>query len=156
MSKIVQMFACYVLLLMALPGCKPGTLNVPSTGSAKSVKLYNCTHVNDANMPPSGRAYNIYTRENGSAWASKGGLNPQPGPWNDCHDAPHDAASLTIDISNPSGKWEIRAIKVPRADEPQCDSSAPDMPNACSFHTYIYQTDPSKGMATLDVTDAGQ
>lgn len=162
MSKTAKTFGC-ALLLMAAQGCGP-----PGPGGGggggdgfRYVKLYNCTHVNDVNAPPSGRGFNIYTRVadgqmGGTAWVSQGGLNPQPGAWSDCHDDPHKAASLTIDLFDPPGKWEIRAIKLPRGDEPQCDSSAPDVPNACSFLTYSSLTNITKGTMTVDVTDVGR
>jgi len=134
-----------------LGGKPPGSPVNPA--NAKSVQLFNCTHLNDPTQPPSGRSYNVFTRVDGGAWVARGGLNPQPGPWTDCHDDAHQVGSLKLDLATPPGKWEIRAIRLPRADEPQCDSSAPDVVNACSFLTYSYQTDLSASDVTIDVAD---
>lgn len=159
MSEIAKTLSCCALLLALGSGCDGGGRSKP--GMASKVQLFNCTHVNGPTGPPSGRAFNIYTRvDGGPGWVGRGGLNPQPGDWTDCHDAAHEAASLTLNLvaltlepGNSSGKWEIRAIKVPRSDEPVCDSSAPDVPNACGYLPYALRTDGSASTVKIDVSD---
>ena len=123
-------------------------------GAARSVQLYNCTHVNDAFGPPSGRAFNVFTRVDGGDWVGRGGLNPQPGEWQDCHDASHEASSLTFDIADPPGKWEVRLILLPRSNEQACDSSYPDVPNACKYLTRYFQTHVAAGKVQVSLSDS--
>jgi len=158
MSDVAKTLSCCALLLVTMgAGCKQGGggLGEPGVNNARKVQLYNCTHVNTATEPPSGRSFNIFTRVDSGTWVARGGLNPQLGPWTDCHDAAHEAASMTLDILDPAGKWEIRAIKLPRGDELSCDSSAPDVPGACTHLTYFFQTDVSASTFKVDVTDVG-
>jgi hypothetical protein len=156
--KSVVALAAYVVMTLlisvfALADCGPGA--GPKPGYASKIKLYNCTHVSGPSEPPSGRAFNVYTRVDGGAWVLQGGLNPQPGDWSDCHDAAHEAGSmLTWGILDPAGKWEIRAIMLPRSDEPSCDSSAPDVRNACGFIMRVLQTDITAGLVTIDLSDS--
>ncbi|QSQ26540.1 hypothetical protein JY651_17100 [Pyxidicoccus parkwayensis] len=141
--------------VLTLVGCFPrGTgPGGGNPGNARFVHMFNCTHVNGPTSPPSGRAFNVWTRVDGGDWIARGGLNPQPGDWTDCHDAAHEASSLKLDLADAPGKWEIWAIMVPRGDEPSCDSSAPNVANACGHLTRFFQTDVTAGTATVDFTD---
>ncbi|MBN8228747.1 hypothetical protein JYK02_14660 [Corallococcus macrosporus] len=145
-------------VVFTLTGCFfPNSNGASGSGSsanqARFVQMFNCTHVNDAFGPPSGRAFNVFTRVDNGAWVARGGLNPQPGEWTDCHDAAHEASSLTLDLADPPGKWEVLAILLPRSDEPSCDSSAPDVPNACRSFSNFFQTNVAADKHQLNLTD---
>lgn len=149
--------------LLVIPTVGVGCSRWPGGGgsdTARTVQLFNCTHVSGPTMPPSGRSFNIYTRVDNGAWVSRGSLDPQPGPWSDCHDASHTAASLTInllEVSLKSGQhWEIREIEVPRNIEPPCDSSAPDVQNACQARSTFFTASISGAYpAKVDLTETG-
>jgi hypothetical protein len=156
MGKIATPLSVCALVLTLCYGC--GRVNsAPEFGHASSVLIYNCTHPNDGpTAPPSGRSYNIFTRVDNGAWVPRtpGLLNPQPGAWTDCHDAAHTLGSrLELNLASPPGKWEIRSIDVRRGDE-KCDSSAPEVTNACLYETSVFQTDLSAPPATIDLTDS--
>jgi hypothetical protein len=151
---------CALLLTLALgsgsacngPPLIPGTPGgVPQ---AKTVQFFNCNHDNAGTGLPA-QAYNVYSRVDNGAWVGRGGLNPQPGDWTDCHDAPHQGSSLTLDLfTTQQGKWEFRLIKLRREGEPDCDSSAPDVPNACGYlNNYFFQTVGEAPQTTIDVTE---
>jgi hypothetical protein len=58
---------------------------------------------------------------------------------------------VTVNLWEQQGKWEFRLIKLPLPGEADCDSSAPDVTNACSYLSYFYQTGEAASV-TLDVT----
>jgi hypothetical protein len=152
MRRIDVTIATWMMLALGV-GCGPGKgpTGPGSSNTARYIDMYNCNHTGDATSPPKGHAYNVYTRVDGGAWTPQGGLNPQPGPWTDCHDAAHEGAKIHLDLASPAGQWEIRAIILPLSGEPDCDSSAPDVANACQFRTFSYHTDLSQGTVKLDV-----
>lgn len=167
--EISKLICCALLLTLALrsgPACEgfqwPGTGGSPTPGGvpqARTVQFFNCNHMSGPTEPPSGRAYNVYSQVDGGAWVGRGGLNPQPGEWTDCHDAAHQGSSLTLDLfATQQGKWEFRLIKLPLSGEPDCDSSSPpDDPNAqnpCSeLSPYFFQTVDEAAPVTIDVTE---
>lgn len=146
------------LLVLTGAGCfgtggdPPNGNGTTEPGQAREVKFYNCNHTGDPFEPVSGRSYNMYSRVEDGPWVSQGGLNPQGGDWTDCHDEAHEGASLTVSIVDPAGKWEFRAIKLSLGEEPDCDSSAPEVDNACDFLTFIYHTDVEGPTVVEDVT----
>jgi hypothetical protein len=129
------------------PTPSPGGL--PETGS---VQFFNCNHDNSSTGGLPGRVYNIYTRVDDGAWVERGELNIQPDPWTDCHDQAHQGSSVTVNLWEQQGKWEFRLIKLPfPSGERDCDSSAPDVANACDYLSYFYQTGEAAPV-TIDVT----
>ena len=158
-SKLVCGALLVTLALRSGSGCdnfhfpaSGGTPTPAGLPEAQSVLLYNCNHDN-AGTGVSARAYNVYTRVDDGPWVERGGLNPQPGDWTDCHDEAHKGASLYVQLTEQVGKWEFRLIKLPLPGEPDCDSSAPDVTNACGYRTDLYQAAIEGPGATLDVTE---
>ena len=163
LSEISKLVFCALLLALVLrsgPACEwnPGTGGTPTPGpgdvpQARTIQFFNCNHMSGPTEPPSGRAYNVFSRVDDGAWVPRGGLNPQPGDWTDCHDAAHQGSSLTLDLfAIQPGKWEFRMIKLPLSGEADCDSSAPDVTNACSYLSYFYQTVDEAAPVIVDVT----
>jgi hypothetical protein len=106
--------------------------------------MWNCSHIGDAYSPPEGKAYNVFARHDNGAWVGVGGLNPQPGEWTDCHDEAHTAGSRMIFDLTPDGSvWEFRAILL--SIDGTCDSSAPDVSNACSYEMFKYTAEAVEG-----------
>jgi hypothetical protein len=160
--EISKLICCALLLTLVLrsgSGCDnfqwPGTDGSPTPAGlpeASSVQLYNCNHDN-AGTGVSARAYNAYTRVDDGPWVERGGLNPQPGDWTDCHDDAHKGASLYLQLTEQIGKWEFRLIKLPLPGEPDCDSSAPDVANACGYLTHLYESVSEGPAVVLDVSE---
>lgn len=165
--EIAKLIGCALLLTLALrsgPACRgftwggwPGS-GTPTPGpgevpQASTVQFFNCNHDQSSTGGLPGRVYNVYTRVDDGAWVGRGGLNIQPDPWTDCHDQPHQGSSVTVNLWEQEGKWEFRLIKLPFPGvEPDCDSSAPDVTNACSYLSYFYQT-AEGGSVIIDVTE---
>jgi hypothetical protein len=59
--------------VLTLVGCFPrGTgPGGGNPGNARFVHMFNCTHVNGPTSPPSGRAFNIWTRVDGGDWIAR-------------------------------------------------------------------------------------
>jgi hypothetical protein len=165
LSEISKLIGCALLLTLALrsgTGCygwpsgwptpTPGPGDVPQ---AWDVQFFNCNH-NDPGTGLPGRAYAVWARVDSGPWVSWGGLNPQPDPWTDCHDQPHQGASLYVQISVvQQGKWEFRLINLPLPGEPDCDSSNPDLspPTGCTqLPPYLFYTVAEGPLITEDVT----
>jgi hypothetical protein len=84
------------------------------------------------------------------------GLNPQPGPWTECLDAPHGAgSSMTLNLLDPAGDWEIRALQVPRGEEPSCNSSDPDAPDVCDYIPHLFKTNVTASLVTVELNETG-
>jgi hypothetical protein len=165
LGEIPKLICCALLLTLALgsgpacdgfPGIPGGGTPVPgSVTEARTVQFFNCNH--DPSAGPHARVYNVFTQVDGGKWVGQGGLNIQPDPWSDCHDAPHQGSSLTLDLyAIQQGKWEFRLVKLPLAGEPDCDSSSlPDSgaPNLCgALPSYFFQTVQEAPPRLIDVT----
>src|SRR5947208_1776062 len=124
MRGIAKTLSCCALLLTLGSACfgGKGSGGVSVGNNASKVNVYDCTQDNGGTGVPSGRSFNLYTRVDGGAWVGQGGVNPHPAG-SDCHATP----PVTLDLAKPPGGWEIRAIKLPRSNEPDCDSSIPDV-----------------------------
>ena len=165
MSEIAKTLSCALLVTLAWsggPGCFGGG-GGPEPGKARKVQLFNCTHVNDPYGPPSGHSFKICTRVNGGPpWINKGVLNPKsPGNWTECEkDANEGDSKMTLDLLEQPGKWEILAIKLPKAgvDSPCDDSCDASGPTACTPHTYFYESDvtASEEPVKIHVTEPGR
>jgi hypothetical protein len=174
LSEISKLIFCALLLTLVLgsgPACsgfhwwwENGGTPTPTPGpedvrEARQVRFFNCNHDN-AGTGLSGRDYNVYSRVEDGAWVGRGGLNHQPGDWADCENDPaHQGAALPALPADPldlfatqPGKWEFRLIKLPLPGEPDCDSSAPDVSNACGYLSYFYQTVNEAQPVQEDVT----
>jgi hypothetical protein len=169
LSEISKLICCALLLTLALrsgPACE-GFPFIPGTGTptpvpgavpeARTVQFFNCNHDSAGTGLPA-QAYNVYSKVDDGAWVPRGGLNPQPGDWTDCHDAAHQGGALPpftpLDLfATQQGKWEFRLIKLHREGEPDCDSSAPEVANACLYLSYFFQTVDEAAPVTIDVTE---
>jgi hypothetical protein len=159
LGEISKLICCALLLTLAVgsgPACDgfpgiPGGTPTPGGGvpQARTVQFFNC----NKDLAGPAQDYNVYSRVDNGAWVPRGGLNIQPGDWTDCHDAPHQGSSLTLDLfAIQQGKWEFRLIKLHREGEPDCDSSAPEVANACSFLSHFFQTVNEGPPQLIDVT----
>lgn len=160
LNEACKLICCALLLTLALgsgaacngwsgiPGGTP-----PSVTEARTVQFFNCNHQKTAGE--NARVYRVWSRvDGGPLWVDRGGLNIQPEPWDDCHDAPHQGGSLTLDLYTiQQGKWEFRLIKQPLTGE-KCDGSlAPDEANACGYlPPYVFQTVQEAPPRLIDVT----
>ena len=148
-SELGKIICCALLLTLVLrsgaacngwPGIPGGTPAPGGVAQARTVQFFNCNH-DSPGLPA--QAYNVYSRVDSGNWVPRGGLNPTPDPWAnpDCKNDPaHQGASLTLDLfAIQPGKWEFRLIKLHREGEPDCDSSAPEVKNACLYLSEFFQ-----------------
>jgi hypothetical protein len=165
MSEIAKTFGvasgCALLLTLALGGLGCGGGGPPEPGDARKVQLFNCTHVNDPYGPPSGHSFKICTKVDGGGWVERGDLNTKsPGDWTDCEkDATEGGSLLTLNLLDEAGKWEIRAIKLPKGEEQSCDSSCDATgADACVALTYFFQSNVTapEEPVKVHVTDVGR
>jgi hypothetical protein len=155
MSEIAQKLSRCALLLMLVPACDPEPAGEPDpvgSGTVEDpwktgwVQYFNCNRADGATF---GRAYNVFTVAPGDVWVPRGGLNPQPGSWTDCHDEAHTGASLTVDLTNPAGLWKVYLVKLPTRGEPDCDSSIVEGENSCEYIVHYFQTDLTQAQDTI-------
>ena len=157
MSKIQRKLIWCVILLTVGSSCKDCTIYTgTNTGNsdapkAAGVHLHNCTVINGPTEPPSGRAYNVFARLNGSSWGSYGQLNANVVAPTDCRT---NGQLLDVDFKGQAGNWEIRAVKI--FTDGSCDSSLPDVTNACGFITHAFVGDSTFPWADVDFTTADQ
>jgi len=139
-------------------GCPliPGTPLDPNAPHASGVTLYNCTVDNQPTEPPSGRAYSIFAQysadnPNPSGWGYYGQLNALL-TQADCHTV--GGNTVVVPFKGQAGIWEIRAIKIPKGDEPSCNTQTVD--GGCSYVSRQFIGDAAAPMATSDFTSVDQ
>jgi hypothetical protein len=150
---------CYAaLLLMVGPGCFLGSGASIPEGQARWVKLVNCTKVSGVGEPPTGRVWEIYAKPPNGIFAPVGTLNPDD-PGVECEGS--KAPSLTVEILDPPGSWEIRAYKVHREGfEADCYPGPPPIPEGspstvCFSSPFFYQTNINGDTARINLTEPG-
>jgi hypothetical protein len=154
--EIAKALVCGALLLTLGPGCDTsGSGKGSGSGKARGVQLFNCTK---------DQAFQIFARAKGGSFVDHGTLNVRAPGWTDCHEPANQAQSKTVDILDPPGEWEVRAVLVPSGNDPDCDSLHPDEPSTpkqpdekqdCNALTFFFQTDVTAPVDSVDLTVPG-